>query len=50
MPRDGSIIFGDLIGKLGELRVECPKCGGAAQYRPSKKINYLEGTNGRGFF
>jgi hypothetical protein len=23
MPRDGAIIFGDLIGKLGTLRVEC---------------------------
>jgi hypothetical protein len=27
MPRDGAIIFGDLIGKLGELRIECAKCG-----------------------
>jgi hypothetical protein len=27
MPRDGAIIFGDLIGKLDVLRVECPKCG-----------------------
>jgi hypothetical protein len=23
MPRDGAIIFGDLIGKLGVLRIEC---------------------------
>jgi len=28
MPRDGAIIFGDLIGKLDVLRFECPKCGG----------------------
>jgi hypothetical protein len=27
MPRDGAIIFGDLISKLDVLRVECPKCG-----------------------
>jgi hypothetical protein len=26
MPRDGAIIFGDLIGKLDLLRVECA-CG-----------------------
>ena len=23
MPRDGAIIFGDLIGKLGVLRIDC---------------------------
>ena len=27
MPRDGAIIFSDLIGKLGVLRVTCEKCG-----------------------
>jgi hypothetical protein len=27
MPRDGSIIFGDLIGKLDVLRVVCDECG-----------------------
>jgi len=32
MPRDGAIIFGDLIGKLGVLRVECGKCGRAGSY------------------
>jgi hypothetical protein len=26
MPRDGAIIFGDLIGKLSVLRVACDKC------------------------
>ena len=25
--RDGAIIFSDLIGKLGVLRVTCEKCG-----------------------
>jgi hypothetical protein len=29
MPRDGAIIFDDLIGKLDVLRIECPKCGRA---------------------
>jgi hypothetical protein len=33
MPRDGAIIFGDLIRKLDVLRVECPKCGRSGQYR-----------------
>ncbi len=28
-----AIIFRDLIGKLDVLRLECPKCGRAAQYR-----------------
>ncbi len=26
----GAIIFGDLIGKLDVLRIECPKCGARA--------------------
>jgi hypothetical protein len=26
MPRDGAIIFSDLIGKLDVLRVTCAKC------------------------
>jgi hypothetical protein len=33
MPRDGAIIFGDLIGKLDVLRVECAKCGRSGRYR-----------------
>jgi hypothetical protein len=33
MPRDGAIIFGDLIGKLDLLRVECPKCGRTGRYQ-----------------
>jgi hypothetical protein len=33
MPRDGAIIFGDLIGKLDILRVECPKCGRSGRCR-----------------
>jgi hypothetical protein len=26
MPRNGAIIFGDLVGKLDMLHVECVKC------------------------
>jgi len=33
MPRDGAIVFGDLIGKLDVLRIECPKCGRSGRYR-----------------
>ena len=33
MPRDGAIIFNDLIGKLDLLWVECPKCGRNGRYR-----------------
>ena len=32
MPRDGAIIFSDLIGKLGVLHVSCEKCGRDAHY------------------
>jgi hypothetical protein len=32
MPRDGAIIFRDLVGKLGVLRIECDKCGRRGQY------------------
>ena len=27
MPRDGAIIFSDLIGKLDAVRVTCPSAG-----------------------
>jgi hypothetical protein len=33
MPREGAIIFNDLIGEIDVLRVECPKCGRADRYR-----------------
>jgi len=33
MPRDGAIIFGDLVGKLDTVRIECPKCGPRASAR-----------------
>jgi hypothetical protein len=31
-PRDGAIIFSDLIGKLDVLRIECPKCERVGRY------------------
>jgi hypothetical protein len=38
MPREGAIIFRDLIGKLEVLRVECDKCGRKGQYRVDQLI------------
>jgi hypothetical protein len=38
MPRDGTIIFRNLVGKLGALRIECPKCGQAGRYRLARLI------------
>jgi hypothetical protein len=32
MPRDGAIIFGDLVGKLDVLEVACEKCGRRGRY------------------
>ena len=32
MPRNGAIIFRDLVGKLGVLSVECDKCGRRGRY------------------
>ena len=38
MPRDGAIIFSDLIGKLDVLYVHCQKCGRAGRYRLDRLI------------
>ncbi len=38
MPRDGAIIFGDLIGKLDVLPIECPKCGRSGRHRLAQLI------------
>jgi hypothetical protein len=38
MPRDGAIIFGDLIGRLDVLRVACDKCGRAGHYPLARLI------------
>jgi hypothetical protein len=32
MPRDGAILFGDLIGKLDVLNVACASCSRAGRY------------------
>jgi hypothetical protein len=38
MPRDGAIIFRDLVGKLGVLNVECDKCGRRGRYMLARLI------------
>lgn len=38
MPRDGAIIFRDLVGKLTVLRITCDKCGRSGQYRLDRLI------------
>ena len=38
MPRDGAIIFSDLIGKLDVLRVACDKCGRDGRYQVQRLI------------
>ena len=38
MPRDGAIIFSDLIGKLDVLRVVCSKCHRGGAYRLERLI------------
>ena len=43
MPRDGAIIFSDLIGKLDVLRVSCEKCGREGRY----SLTYLITDRGR---
>ena len=52
MPREGAIIFSDLIGKLDVLRVNCEKCGRDGRYgldrlivkrgRDAKVIDWLD--------
>jgi hypothetical protein len=36
MPRDGARTFGDLIGKLDVLRIECAKCSRAGRYHVAR--------------
>jgi hypothetical protein len=38
MPREGAIIFRDLIGKLDVLNVECAKSGRRRRYRLDRLI------------
>ena len=39
MPRDGAVIFSDLLGKLGSLRVTCTKSERAGSYRVARLIH-----------
>ena len=39
MPRDGAIVFSDLIGELDMLRVACNKCGRDGCYGLARLIN-----------
>jgi hypothetical protein len=38
MPREGAIIFRDLVGKLDVLDVECAKCGRRGRYHLHRLI------------
>jgi len=38
MPREGAIIFRDLVGKLDVRHVECAKCGRSGQCRVDRLI------------
>ena len=44
MPRDGAIIFGDLIGKLDVLRAACDKRGRVGRYRLCRLIDSVAAT------
>jgi hypothetical protein len=44
VPRDGAIVFGDLIGKLDMLSVSCDKCGrGDLGDRTGRRLLEYEG-------
>jgi hypothetical protein len=38
MPRDGAIIFRDVVGKLDVLNVQCDKCGRRGRYHLDRLI------------
>jgi len=46
MPREGVIIFADLIGKLDAVRVACAACGRAGHYRLQNLIR-ARGTDAK---
>jgi hypothetical protein len=41
MPRDGSLTFSDLVGKLDVLTVTCPKCDRRGRYRVASLLAQL---------
>jgi hypothetical protein len=43
MPRDGAIIFSDLIGRLDVVR-ECPESGRSSRYRLAELLCGMAGT------
>jgi hypothetical protein len=38
MPREGAIIFRDIVGKLDVLNIECDKCGRGGRYHVYRLI------------
>jgi len=38
MPGDGAIIFGDIVGNLDVITVECDKCGRFGRYHVDRLI------------
>jgi hypothetical protein len=38
MPRNGAIVFSDLIGKLDAVQVTCAQCGRNGRYRLQRLI------------
>ena len=46
MPRDGAIIFGDLIGRAALVRVTCDKCGREGYY-PLRGLIRVHGTDAK---
>ena len=46
MPRDGAIIFGDLVGELDAVRVLCSACGRSGHYR-LKNLIKSRGRDGK---
>ncbi len=46
MPRDGAIIFSDLVGKLDALEVACDKCDRKGRY-PVARLIEQRGTDGK---
>jgi hypothetical protein len=38
MPRDGGIIFRDLVGRTDYLEVVCEKCGTSGRYRVDRLV------------
>jgi hypothetical protein len=47
MPRNGAIIFSDLIGKLDMLRMACDKCGRDGCYGLGRLIEKRGGRDAK---